>query len=419
MALFPWMSVKVPQFAGVPSRRSARPRAGWSVRRARRVALLAAALALVPAAVSYVGALLGRSNSGLGIRSVEWLRDHGASGLVSDVEDIYYTLTAPAKGGPALRALPQVGVAPGRPALAGPVSTRVRIHYYRPSRIPPVIHPALPGEGIWRPSLADPGPRPPVLVTTFRSEADYPRLVAGVAWIDMHAARVRYVPGALEPPVPIARGSADVPPSMRKDLVAAFNGGFKLHDAAEGFAFAGRTWTPLVPGIGTVLIYRDGRVDIASWHGGSQAPADVLLARQNLPLIVDNGRLNPNLSDGPEWGATVGNAIRVWRSGLGIDRRGNLIYAAANTQTVGSLAAILRRAGAVRALELDINEFWTSFITYRRPFAGGPANLLPDMVRPATRYLSPDDRDFFAVFARPRAHTYRTVLRPSRTVSHP
>lgn len=39
------------------------------------------------------------------------------------------------------------------------------------------------------------------------------------------------------------------------------------------------------------------------------------------PLISDAGpRLNPNLSDGPEWGATVGNAVRVWRSGLGIDR---------------------------------------------------------------------------------------------------
>lgn len=93
--------------------------------------------------------------------------------------------------------------------------------------------------------------------------------------------------------------------------------------------------------------------------------------------------------------------MRVWRSGLGIDRRGNLIYAAANYQTVESLAKILRRAGAVRALELDINEDWTSFITYRRPGAGEPSNLLPEMFRPATRYLTPDERDFFAVYVRP------------------
>jgi len=31
-----------------------------------------------------------------------------------------------------------------------------------------------------------------------------------------------------------------------------------------------------------------------------------------------------------------------------------------------------------------------------------PANLLPDMNRVATRYLTPDDRDFFAVYLRRR-----------------
>jgi hypothetical protein len=49
-------------------------------------------------------------------------------------------------------------------------------------------------------------------------------------------------------------------------------------------------------------------------------------------------------------------------------------------------------------MELDINSYWTSFITYRRPGAGGPANLLAAMVRPPSRYLTPDDRDFFAVY---------------------
>ena len=109
---------------------------------------------------------------------------------------------------------------------------------------------------------------------------------------------------------------------------------------------------------------------------------------------------NSNLSTGPEWGATLGNAIRVWRSGVGIDRYGNLIYAAANIQTVASLAEILKRAGAVRAMELDINTYWPSFITYHRPGAIGAANLLESMDRSSQRYLTPDDRDFFAVYLR-------------------
>ena len=49
-------------------------------------------------------------NIGLGVASVEWLRANGGNPLVSEVENEYYTLTAPAKGGPALTSLPQVGV---------------------------------------------------------------------------------------------------------------------------------------------------------------------------------------------------------------------------------------------------------------------------------------------------------------------
>src|SRR5689334_4006895 len=87
-------------------------------RRIRRIALVAAVLCLLPAAVSYVRALLEPSNSSLGIRTVEWLRDNGARGLVNQVESIYYSLNAPAKGGPGLHTLPSLaGVTLNSPAV--------------------------------------------------------------------------------------------------------------------------------------------------------------------------------------------------------------------------------------------------------------------------------------------------------------
>jgi hypothetical protein len=369
-------------------------------RRARRIALIATAFCLFPAAISWSQRITGRYNVSAGIETVEWLRDHGASPLVSQVEDWYYTLNAPATGGPALRALPKVGVGRGAAAPTGPSATTLS---YRPPRIPAVLHPALPGEGIWHPAAAPAfaGSRPPVMLTTLRPDPSYPQLVAGVAWIDSNRTRFTYTPGLQEPPVTLPdRGNGEVPPPQRQNLVATFNGGFKLQDAAEGFADRGHTYAPMVNGIGTLVQYRNGHVDVIDWHRGTSVSPDMTFARQNLPLIVDHRRLNPNLSDGPQWGATVGNAIRVWRSGIGVDRHGNLIYAAANDQTVGSLATILQRAGAVRALELDINEDWVSFITYRHHWAREPSNLLPDMIRPSTRYLTPDDRDFFAIYAR-------------------
>jgi hypothetical protein len=356
----------------------------------------AALLCAIPAGVSLLAAITKSSNSSIPIRAVEWLRDHGARDLVNQVESIYYSLTAPAKGGAALRSLPQQPNAVAATKLA----PKVKVHYYRPRRVVPAIEPALPGEGVWRATFANGGARPPVLVTSFRSDAAYPRMVAGVAWIDHTRTSTWLYPGRLEPKIDLPRGPMQVPLRLRPRLVATFNSGFKLKDSGGGFAVGGHAYSPLAPGVATLLRYRDGRYDVKAWQGGTQPGPDVLFARQNLPLIVNHGRPNPNLSDGPEWGATLGNAVRVWRSAVGVDRHNNLLYAAANQQTVGSLASILIRAGAVRAMELDINSYWTNFISYRLPRARDPANLLSSMSRPPSRYLTPDDRDFFAVYIR-------------------
>jgi Phosphodiester glycosidase len=362
-------------------------------RRLRRIVLLAAAICLLPAAVSYVRNLAEPHNVRFGVASVEWMRQNGGNGIVSRIEDWYYTLTAPPKGGPPLRSLPRNGVlAQADPARA--------VHPYRPANVKPLIHPALPGEGVWRPAGAHAGARPPVLVTTFRSDPEYPQFVAGVAWVDSRRTRLAYVPGLAEPPEIAHRGPAEVPPARRRRLVATFNGGFPLETSNAGLVVRGEVIAPMVNGIATLVEYRDGRIDVVRWEHGPTPSRHVWFAKQNLPPIVYEGKLNPNLSDGPEWGATVNNAVRVWRSGIGVDRRGNLLYAVANYQTVGSLAEVLRRAGAVRALELDINEDWVSFITYRRPGAREPAQVLPEIYRPPDRYLTPDERDFFAVYAK-------------------
>jgi hypothetical protein len=381
----------------LPARPRRRAPGGGPAERLRRVLLAACLAALVPALVSYVATVLEPSNSSFGIRSVEWLRDHGAAGLVTKVESIYYTLEAPSKGGPALHALPKVGV-----ASTGAGGGSVQI-VDRPPRVRPLAYPPLPGEGVWRPTQANESRNdPPLLVTSFRSDpSEYPRLVAGVAWINTSRATVSLYAGRLEPSVELpSRGPLDAPARYRGRLLATFNSGFKLVDAGGGWALNGRAYSPMRDGQATFVRYADGRYDITAWHGGPRVPSDVVFARQNLPLIVSGGRPTPNLSNGSEWGATLGNAVQVWRSGIGVDAHGNLLYAAADYQTVGSLASILIHAGAVRAMELDINSYWTSFNAYAHPGAGQPFKLLEGMERPAERYLTPDDRDFFAVYLR-------------------
>jgi hypothetical protein len=366
------------------ARRRRKPR----VARVRRLTLLVLFALLVPVLYSYVSTIRQPSNLSLGVRSVEWVRAHHGAWFVNSVERVYYAWTAPAKGGPALRTLPAVGS-----SNAGAASTTV----YRPSPIRPLVHPVLRGEGVWHSTGVAVQGAPGMLVTEFRPDAAYPRNLAYVAWIDHTRTQLALYPGRYEPPSNRPRGPMSIPYSQRWRLLGTFNSGFAYRDAHGGFAVNGHSYTPLVRGMGTVVGYADGRVDVVSWRGGATPPAGVVVAKQNLPLIVNGGRPNPNLSDGPMWGATLGNAIRVWRSGVGIDRHGNLVYAAADYQTVSSLAAILIHAGAVRAMELDINPSWPTFITYTHHPILAAKKLFPTS-HTASRYLSPDDRDFFAVY---------------------
>ena len=380
-----------------PVRRATRP--GHHPRRWRRAGLpvaLAFLLLLAPAAYSYTTTMMQPSSLPLWPRSVEWLRAHHGNWLVDEVEHYYYSWKTPAKGGPQLTSLPRAGFTP---AATKKAKARRQAGYV-PAPISPVFAHPLPGEGVWKGTGPTVSGRSPVLVTTFRTEVDYPRLVAYVAWFDHARTSAAWYPGRYEPPNAPIRGPMSVPPDQRWRLLATFNGGFIYSDGGNGSSINGKMYEPLKAGLATLLAYRNGRVDVTTWHGGPVAGPQVAFARQSLPLIIDHGRLNPALNDSSQWGFTLGNAVRVWRTGAGIDRHGNLIYAAADYQTVVTLARILQRAGAVRAMQLDINPEWPTLITYSHRGGLDPVRVVPNYQQPPTRYLVPDDRDFFAVYRR-------------------
>jgi hypothetical protein len=357
---------------------------------------LAFLLLLAPAAYSYTTTMMQPSSLPLWPRSVEWLRANHGNWLVDEVEHYYYSWKAPGKGGPQLTSLPTAGFSAAATERA---QDRHQAGYVPPPISPVFAHP-LPGEGIWRGTGPLVSGRSPVLLTTFRTEVAYPRIVAYVAWFDHTRTSVAWYPGRYEPPNAPVRGPMSVPPGQRWRLLSTFNGGFIYSDGNNGSSINGRQYEPLTAGLATLVAYRNGRVDVKTWHGGPVAGPQVAFARQSLPLIIDHGRLNPALNDSSQWGFTLGNAVRVWRTGAGIDRHGNLIYAAADYQTVVSLARILQRAGAVRAMQLDINPEWPTLITYSHRGGLDPVRVVPNYQQPATRYLVPDDRDFFAVYRR-------------------
>jgi len=272
---------------------------------------------------------------------------------------------------------------------------------YRPPSLAPVIHPALRGEGVWKAAEPwVPGPTP-ILVTTYRPDPAQPSVVAYVAWIRSSATQLALYPGYKGPgPTTLPRGPMEVPQSARWRLLATFNSGFYAKDAPGGFYVRPFLYEPFVRGLATVVAYKDGHVDVGGWSAGPRPGPSVVMARQNLPLFVDRGRANPALNVSEEWGFTLHGAPAVWRTGLGTDGQGNLIYVAAPEQTAPSLARILIHAGAVRAMELDINPEWPIFVTYAGRGARSPTMFVANPNQIPERFLSPSKKDFFAVYQR-------------------
>jgi hypothetical protein len=252
-----------------------------------------------------------------------------------------------------------------------------------------------PGGGIWHGGSYPVAGAPPLLVGV-RWVNGWP---AYVAWIDHTRTRLALYPGLQEPPAALPRGRGEVPSGQRWRLLATFNGGFRSAAGAGGFLVNGRVDAPLQKGFGTLVEYRDGSLAILNWQGRT-SPGTLVLARQNLPPLVWAGRPTARTSENWLWGTTLGGGAAVWRTAVGVTQRGDLVYAAAAGQTASSLAALMVQIGAARAIELDINAEWPSFIGYARRGGRNPVKLVPNPQQSAYRYLASDNRDFFAVYTR-------------------
>jgi hypothetical protein len=267
---------------------------------------------------------------------------------------------------------------------------------------PAAVVPMLPGPRVpprWRNPEPWTGAPAAVLVTSLPTNAAGD--AASIAWFRSSRTQLALYPGIKNPgSTRYARGPESVPTSGLTNLVATFNSGFYLKDAPGGFFAHGTLYAPMIRGLATVVSYRDGHIDIIRWTGARRPGPDILMARQNLQLLVDNGHIAPGVNVSFAWGVTLGGVPAVWRSAIGIDSNGDLVYVAAPAQTAPSLADVLVHAGAVRAMELDINPEWPILATFGRPEAGAPSLVVPNPNQVATRFLTPNIKDFFAVYLR-------------------
>jgi hypothetical protein len=384
--------------AGGPGRNGKQPRHGRVRRRRwRRVALGLVATFLVLVGWSVGHALTAPGGGTLSDRLAEWARDHYLGPVVTLGE--WLTYQPPKIGGK-----PAFALTGGPSAVPTTPAAHKLVIVPRPARLASLAGRPLPGEGVWR-VLASVHGEPAIYGTYLRASSVYSSYVAGIAWLNQDLVRFELRPGSEDPGPGSWKAQPDIPPGTRLGLLATFNGGFKINASGGGFYLNGSTSGTLTKGVASVVYYRDGRISIGVWGQTVHMTPGVAGVRQNLHLIVQDGRIPGSVDQNVNttWGATLGGGYYVWRSGIGITRDGQVVFAYGPALNVRELAQLLQRAGAVSGIQLDINPAWMSFMFYlpgRHPADPVPHDLLQTQQQPADRYYYINSRDFTAVYAR-------------------
>jgi hypothetical protein len=248
------------------------------------------------------------------------------------------------------------------------------------------------------PPKPKPKPKPKVIVSRFRAADGSLVTLArfrGPVRYRLHAGSADPGSAALS----VVRAGASVGGRERRQLLAAFNGGFKLSAGAGGYEQERHVISALQHGLASLVIDRSGTAHVGVWGVGLPQPHEAVYSvRQNLQPLVINGHASQAAANSAVWGATLGGGEYVARSALGENASGQLIYAAGMSTTPADLAAALVHAGVRTGMELDINPEWVQLDVARKP--GGPLRApLAGQVRPAGQYLAGWTRDFITVLA--------------------
>ena len=262
----------------------------------------------------------------------------------------------------------------------------------------------LKDEGVWFNKKLNIFPNQEVLAYTF-VRPDITRPYADVTLIkaDMRYLNVMAVAGQKQPGGPIGNPGPGIIPNdivQNGRLVAAFDGGFQYRDGQYGMIVNNKTYLPLKKDLGTIIGYADGSAKIVNYNGQDLGP-NISFIRQNCPILIENGNLSvADPANHSLWGRTDTTDIFTWRSGVGITKEGNLIYAVGNNLNPTTLAEALQMGGAVNAIQLDINPFWVRFSIFEYAGRGQYSStaLMKGVYNGAKQFTTGYEKDFFYLY---------------------
>ncbi len=267
-----------------------------------------------------------------------------------------------------------------------------------PTTVPPTSS-APPPTAPPPPATAPPGTAAPAPVTTPGTWSPVHTSGAGtVMWLTtISADGVPFTVAKLDGSrvhLSVHAGGA-IPGYALPTTVAAFNGGFSYDTGQSGYRDPGTQLGVFNNGMAAIVGYTDGRTVLGQWGRDVPAPGrTVSWARSNLTLLVDGGAPTPQAGNDGNWGTPLSSiGPNTARTALGVDASGNWLFAVATSTHSWSLAHAMVAAGAVRAMELDINPWWPLLYSFA---AGHDTALYNNPNHPGTSpYVTGYDRDFF------------------------
>jgi hypothetical protein len=258
----------------------------------------------------------------------------------------------------------------------------------------------------WKPVLiSDTNPqRPLIQISAVNPDPVRKYVLVYLAKLDTTQLLFGSVAGKKEPASEVGNPGPGVIPDMVKQnnsLIAAFNGGFQYRDGQYGMIVDGKTYLPLRDNLATLVSDKQGKLNIVNYHDHNIDPNQFTFVRQNGEMLIENGQVIPSSNDilAKAWGRSITSSMYTWRSGVGITADGNLVYAAGNSLIPETLGKALLSAGAVNAMQLDINQFWVRFSLFKQTADGFVhQSLFSKMYDGGKVFLQNDNKDFFYIY---------------------
>ena len=264
---------------------------------------------------------------------------------------------------------------------------------------------ALDGEGIWSAYIQDSTGQIVSYRTYLQPTPTHPYAVVGAVAFDTSRTRLHYVLGFSEPYSPDSpRGTGRIPNEDKVPdlLIAMVNGGFKARHGQFGAMANGLIALPPRVDLGTISILNNGGLQLGEWGSDINPSPDMFAWRQNGPLVIHDGQINPRIYDDAalDWGYTVDDVSPTWRSGIGLSADGTTFYyLCGSSLSMEMLAKSMLAVGIANGIQLDINNYWVHFVAVRNQNNSLRLEpLFPDMMfEHIDRYLYASARDFFYI----------------------